>query len=113
MTAGHVTQRSWCVHTVHSLAGNNICFQGNMAGLDALIGAFKQTPQLASLKCVSSRTPTARFAMMCDSGLCHSTAHEVADLPFRACCSLDRNLIKPKGAVALAKGLPKLLVSLR
>ena len=34
----------------HSLAGNNICQRGNMEGLNALIEALKQMPQLTSLK---------------------------------------------------------------
>ena len=49
----------------------------------------------------------------CAIGLWHSMAHEVADLPFPDCCSLDENYMEAKGAVALAKGLPKSLVSLR
>ena len=44
------------VHTlpVHSLADNNICYEGNMEGLYALIAAIKEMPNLCSLKCASS-----------------------------------------------------------
>ena len=35
---------------LHSLAGNLICYQGKMEGLNALIDALKQMPQLTSLK---------------------------------------------------------------
>jgi hypothetical protein len=71
-------------HTVHSLANNSICREGNMEGLNAFIEALKQMPQLVSLKCVSSRTPTARFAMMCDSGHCHisETTRRAHSRPF-------------------------------
>ena len=34
---------------LHSLAGNSICYRG-MEGLNALIDAMKQMPQLTSLK---------------------------------------------------------------
>ena len=34
---------------LHSLAGNDICY-GGMEGLNALIDAMKQMPQLTSLK---------------------------------------------------------------
>ena len=79
-------------HTVHSLANNSICCEGNMEGLNALIEALKQMPQLVSLKCVSSRTPTARFAMMCDSGLCHTS--ETAQRAFASIC-LQLGLERP------------------
>ena len=35
---------------LHSLAGNRICWDGKMEGLNALIDAMKQMPQLTSLK---------------------------------------------------------------
>ena len=38
----------------HSVAGNNICYDGNMEGLNALIAAIKEMPNLCSLKCASS-----------------------------------------------------------
>ena len=49
VTAGHVTH-SCSRRSVHSLVRNLLCYGGNMEGLNALIAAFKQMPQLASLK---------------------------------------------------------------
>ena len=39
----------------HSLADNWICYGGNMEGLNALVEAIKELPNLSSLKCASSR----------------------------------------------------------
>ena len=42
------------VHTstsVHSIAGNDICEDGNMEGLKAIIAAIEKMPNLTSLKC--------------------------------------------------------------
>ena len=41
----------------YSLANNYICDDGNMEGLNALVVAIKQMPNLSSLKCASSRLP--------------------------------------------------------
>ena len=40
-----------------SLAKNNICYMGSMGGLNALIAAIKELPNLSSLKYASSRVP--------------------------------------------------------
>jgi hypothetical protein len=39
--------------SVHSVAGNDICYNGNMEGLKALIAAIEKMPNLTSLKCAS------------------------------------------------------------
>ena len=41
----------------HSLAGNGIRYDGNMEGLNALVAAIKELPNLSSLKCACSRVP--------------------------------------------------------
>ena len=40
--------------SVHSLAGNHICYFG-VEGLKALIAAIEKMPNLTSLKCASSK----------------------------------------------------------
>ena len=42
------------IFSVHSVAGNDICSNGNMEGLYALIAAIKEMPSLCSLECASS-----------------------------------------------------------
>ena len=60
---GHVTHLS--SHPfAHSVAGNFICYDGNMEGLKALIAAIKELPNLCSLKCASS-VVLAHMAQAC------------------------------------------------
>ena len=60
---GHVTHLS-SPPSVRSVAGNNICYRGNMEGLNALIAAIKELPNLCSLKCASSLV-LAHMAQAC------------------------------------------------
>ena len=53
MVVGNVTHLS-SHPSVHSVAGNVICYDGNMEGLNALIAAIKEMPNLSSLKCARS-----------------------------------------------------------
>ena len=53
MIAGNVTHLS-SHPSVHSVADNNICYNGNMEGLNALIAAIKEMPNPCSLKRASS-----------------------------------------------------------
>ena len=67
-----------------SLADNSICYGGNMDGLNALVSAIKELPNLSSLKCASSGVhypDSYLFRQVCAIGWCHA-------LPF-CCCSVD------------------------
>ena len=46
------------------MAGSYICNKGNMEGLNALIAAVKEMPNLCSLKCASS-VVLAHMAQAC------------------------------------------------
>mgnify|MGYP007060120129 CR=1 FL=1 len=68
----------------HSLAGNRICYDGNVEGLKALVAAIKQMPNLSSLEYASSRVPypdSYPFRQVCGIGLWRS------GLPFNLLCS--------------------------
>ena len=54
--------------SVHSVAGNNICYRGNMEGLKVLIAAIEKMPNLTSLKCASRVCP----GLPCDIRLRHT-----------------------------------------
>ena len=59
----------------HSLADNDICYEGNMEGLNALIAAIKELPNLSSLKCASSRVhypDSYLFRQVCTIGRRHA-----------------------------------------
>ena len=80
------------IHTslVHSLANNNICSSGNMEGLNALITAIKEMPNLSSLKCASSVVrPYAPGLIGCVT-VGHVTHILIAGV---FCCSLDENAL--------------------
>ena len=74
MTVGPVTHVWVYTSSVHSLAENFICYGGEMEGLNALIAAIKEMPNLSTLKCASSlvHPNTPRLAGLCDSGPYHT-----------------------------------------
>ena len=90
-----------------------------MEGLNALVAAIKELPNLSSLKCASCRVPypdSYPFRQVSGIGRRHQHAHVlVVDLPLPACHSLNNNRFGEQGAVVLAKVMPecKALVSLR
>ena len=61
------------IFSVHSVAGNDICSNGNMEGLYALIAAIKEMLSLCSLECASSLLECVTAGVrQCDSGPCHT-----------------------------------------
>jgi len=91
------------------LANNSICCEGNMEGLNALIEAFKQMPQLVSLNLAGNNLTDRGLDM---SGVIALAAalkdSQVVNL------NLNGNHLKAQGAEELAKALPccKALASL-